>query len=169
MNKWLFEQFELHPNAVFSFIGSLDELDNNHKDIPPELYRWSLFDALFQRFIKYNKRADILTQDVIFGPEGYLSYTRTFYRSKHAPIINIVGTYLKEKYGAGWFCVWCGMVWGAWLFIFSSVLEKLITLFTIQKMSVTLLSLSIWNLHNLRNQRATFMPTDCTDDTDFFI
>lgn len=101
MNKWLFEQFELHPNAVFTFICSLDELDNNHKDIPPELYRWSLFDALFQRFIKYNKRADILTQDVIFGPEGYLSYTRTFYRSKHAPIINIVGTYLKEKYGAG--------------------------------------------------------------------
>ena len=61
------------------------------------------------------------------------------------------------------------MVWGAWLFIFSSVLEKLIKLFTIQKMSVTLLSLSIWNLHNLRNQRDTFMPTDCTEATDFFI
>ena len=60
------------------------------------------------------------------------------------------------------------MVWGAWLFIFSSVLEKLITLFTIQKISVTLLSLSIWNLHNLRNQRATFTPTDCTDDTESF-
>ncbi len=98
MNRWLFEQFELHPNAIFSFICSLDELDNNHKDIRPEQYRWKLFDALFMRFSKFNKNADINTQDVIFGPEEYQSYTRTFFRSKHAPIIHTVGAYLKEKY-----------------------------------------------------------------------
>lgn len=98
MNKWMFEQFELHPNAIFSFICSLDKLDTNHKDMPPELYRWKLFDALFCRFIKYNQYADIHTQDVIFGPDEYLSYTRTFYRSKHASIIHVVSSYLKEKY-----------------------------------------------------------------------
>lgn len=98
MNRWLFEQFKLHPDAVFSFICSLDELDNNHKGMPPEKYRWNLFDALYQRFIKYNQNEDLHIQDVIFGPDGYLSYTRTFYRSKHSPIIHIVGAYLREKY-----------------------------------------------------------------------
>ncbi len=66
--------------------------------MPPEQYRWKLFDALYQRFIKYNQNADIQTQDVIFGPDEYLSYTRTFYRTKHAPIIHVVGAHLKEKY-----------------------------------------------------------------------
>lgn len=33
MNKWLFKQFELHSDAIFSFICSLDELDTNHKNI----------------------------------------------------------------------------------------------------------------------------------------
>lgn len=98
MNKWLFKQFELHSDAIFSFICSLDELDTNHKNIPPEQYRWRLFDALYHRFIKYNPNIDIHIQDVIFGPDDFLSYTRTFYRSKHAPIIHIVGSYLKEKY-----------------------------------------------------------------------
>ena len=98
MNRWLFKQFELHPDAVFSFICSFDELDNNHKDMPPEKYRWNLFDALFQRFMKNNQYKGVYTQDVIFGPEGYLSYTRTFYRNKHSPIIHVVSAYLREKY-----------------------------------------------------------------------
>ena len=98
MNRWLFEQFELHPNAIFSFICSLDALDTNHQNMPPEQYRWRLFDALYNRFIKYNQYANIHTQDVIFGPDDYLAYTRTFYRSQHAPIIYIVGSYLKDKY-----------------------------------------------------------------------
>lgn len=97
MNKWLFEQFVQHPNAVFSFICSLDELDTNHDNMRPERYRWNLFDALFKRFISQNNHTDIKTQDVIFGPKEYLSYTRTFYRDKHAPIIHIVSAYLKEK------------------------------------------------------------------------
>lgn len=98
MNRWLFDQFKSHPNAIFSFICSLDELNNNHENMPPEQYRWKLFDALYLRFIKYNQNADIHTQDVIFGPDEYLSYTRTFYRTKHAPIIHVVGAHLKEKY-----------------------------------------------------------------------
>lgn len=98
MTKWLFEQFNLHPNAVFSFICSLDELNSHHTQMPPERYRWELFDALYQRFINHNEHADIMIQDVIFGPEDYMSYTRTFYRNRHAPVIHIVAAYLKEKY-----------------------------------------------------------------------
>lgn len=98
MNKWLFEQFTNHPNSIFSFICSFDELDCNHKDISPSTYRWRLFDALYQRFKKYNVCADIHTQDVFLGPDDYLSYARTFYRSKHAAIINIVSSYLRDKY-----------------------------------------------------------------------
>lgn len=98
MNKWLFHQFELHPNAVFSFICSLDEIDNNHKDMTPAQYRWELFDALYERFLRNNRSADVLKQDVIFGPEGYVSYTRTFYREKHASIIHIISSYLRDKY-----------------------------------------------------------------------
>lgn len=63
----------------------------------PELYRWNLFDALYHRFIQYNQYVDIQVQDIIFGPEDFLSYTRIFYRSKHKPIIHIVGSYLKGK------------------------------------------------------------------------
>lgn len=92
-----FEQFCLYQNAVFSFICSLDDLDTNHKNMAPELYRWNLFDALYHRFIQYNQYVDIQVQDIIFGPEDFLSYTRIFYRSKHKPIIHIVGSYLKGK------------------------------------------------------------------------
>lgn len=94
MNKWLLNQFLGHSNAIFCFICSIDELDNNHQDIEPQLYRWKLFDRLCQRMIG---KGNFNIQDVIVGPEGYQSYGRAFYRSKHAPIVHLIVSHLQEK------------------------------------------------------------------------
>lgn len=94
MSSWILEQFSNYPNAIFCFICSTDELDNNHQDMQPQMYRWNLFDKLCQRI--YGK-ANFNIQDVIVGPEGYQSFGRAFYRNQHAPIIHLVTSHLQEK------------------------------------------------------------------------
>lgn len=94
MSSWLLEEFNKDENSIFTFICSVDELDNNHRDMQPQTFRWELFDALYRRKkdLKY-----INIQDVIVGPEGYQSYGRAFYRDRHAPIVRLIGAYLEEK------------------------------------------------------------------------
>lgn len=95
MSTWLLQQYEIHNNAVFTFICSTDELpDNNHRNIAPQKWRWLLFDRLFHR-IKVKK--DLNLQDVIVGSDDFLTYGRAFYRTKHAPIIHVVCAHLQEK------------------------------------------------------------------------
>lgn len=93
MCKWLLEQFDIFENAVFTYVCSIDDIDCNHKDIEPQLYRWQLFDCLFQRISKPH----INIQDVIVGPIGFQTFGRAFYRDKHAPIIHIVSAHLQDK------------------------------------------------------------------------
>lgn len=95
MSAWLLQQYEIHSNAVFSFICSTDDIpNNNHRDMTPQLWRWTLFDRLFHRI---KDKTDLNSQDVIVGPDDYLTYGRVFYRTKHAPIIHIVCAHLQEK------------------------------------------------------------------------
>lgn len=98
MCNWLLEQLLLYPNAVFSFICSTDSLDTRHTNIPPEQYRWNLFEKLYQR--NHNKLLDlgIQSKNIIVGPDGYQTYARVFYRDKHAPIIHLVTAHLNNKY-----------------------------------------------------------------------
>ncbi len=94
MSSWLLQQFNDHENAVFSFICSTEDLATNHPDQSPQSYRWNLFDRLYRRMAQ---KAEINTQDVIVGPDGYQSFGRAFYRDRHASIIHIVAAYLQEK------------------------------------------------------------------------
>lgn len=94
MSSWLLQQFNDHENAVFSFICSTEDLATNHPDPSPQSYRWNLFDRLYRRMAQ---KAEINTQDVIVGPDGYQSFGRAFYRDRHASIIHIVAAYLQEK------------------------------------------------------------------------
>lgn len=94
MTSWLLQQFEHHDNAIFTYICSTDEIVCNHNQITPQLYRWTLFDRLFQRI---KSIADINVQDIIVGSEEYKTYGRAFYRIAHAPIVHIVSAYLQEK------------------------------------------------------------------------
>lgn len=95
MSSWLLEQFEIHDNAVFTFICSTDELPTGTRNYKtPQIWRWTLFDRLFNRI---KTKTDLNSMDVIVGPEEYLTYGRAFYRSKHAPIIHIISAHLKEK------------------------------------------------------------------------
>lgn len=94
MCSWLEMQFNANDNAIFTYICSIEELETNHNDFEPQMYRWTLFDKLFQRS---SFRLNINTQDIIVGPTGFQSFGRAFYRDKHTPIIHIVASYLKEK------------------------------------------------------------------------
>lgn len=93
MSNWLLDQFKLHDNAVFTYVCSIDDLDCNHKEIEPQLYRWKLFDLLFQR----TSKAHINVQDVIVGPKDFQTFGRAFYRDKHAPVIHIIAAHLQDK------------------------------------------------------------------------
>lgn len=94
MSTWLLQQFDKYENAVFTFICSTDELDTNHPDKLPQVYRWELFDRLYMRMSSHMR---VNVQDVVVGPDGFQSYGRAFYRDKHATIINFVAEYLQEK------------------------------------------------------------------------
>jgi len=95
MSAWLLLQYNIHDNAVFSFICSTDELPNvNPRALSPQMWRWTLFDRLFHRV---KDKRDINLQDIMVGPDDYITYGRAFFRAKHAPIIHIVCAHLQEK------------------------------------------------------------------------
>ncbi len=94
MSAWLLEQFEIHRNAVFTFICSFDKLNTNHPAQTSQTYRWMLFDRLYRRL---GPQPDLNIRDVIVGPDGFQSYGRAFYRTPHAPIIHIIASYLQDK------------------------------------------------------------------------
>ena len=94
MSSWLLQQFLFHDNAIFTYICSTDDLATNHVDVEPQRYRWELFDKLFQRM---KGSLDLNIQDVIVGPDEYLTYGRAFYRNEHSSIIHIVAAHLEEK------------------------------------------------------------------------
>lgn len=98
MCNWLFNQFLLYPNAVFSFICSTDPLDSRHIDILPELYRWNLFESFYIRYQSKMEDLGIRSKGIIVGPDGYQTYARVFYRDKHSSIIHIVVAHLNSKY-----------------------------------------------------------------------
>ena len=94
MSGWLLEEFRKNQNSIFTFICSTDDLETNHPDIPPQQFRWNLFDRLYRRM---KDMQDVYIQDVIVGPEGYQSMARAFYRSRHIPLINLITAFLNEK------------------------------------------------------------------------
>lgn len=95
LSRWLIRQFDLHDNAVFTFICSIDPLETNHSILPEE-YRWRLFDKLYRRAcVNYGLRVNV--QDVVIGPDGFRSGARAFYRDRQSPIIHLVVDHLKEK------------------------------------------------------------------------
>ena len=98
MCDWLIEQFMMFPHSVFSFICSTDSLNTNHYDVAPEIYRWRLFELLYQRKIKKLHNLGIESRDIIVGPDGYRTFARVFYRISHAPIIHIVLEHLNSKF-----------------------------------------------------------------------
>ncbi|MDE6368176.1 MAG: hypothetical protein K2K94_02960 [Muribaculaceae bacterium] len=98
MCNWLLSQFLLYPNAIFSFICSTEPLENNHKDISPEQYRWTLFENFYLRNLPKLIDLGINSKDIIVGPSGCETFARVFYRHKHSPIIHIVIDHLTNKY-----------------------------------------------------------------------
>ena len=98
MCKWLIEQLMMFPNAVFSFICSIDPLDTNHSELPPEQYRWMLFEYFYYRNILRLNEMGIKSKEIIVGPEGFQTFARVFYRANHAPIIHLVIDHLNNKY-----------------------------------------------------------------------
>lgn len=98
MCSWLLGQLKLFPNAVFSFLCSLDPLETHHNDLPPEQYRWLLFERLCQRYQLQLENAGINTQKLIVGPEGFQTYAKVFYRDRHSSIIHLVVSHLTNKY-----------------------------------------------------------------------
>lgn len=98
MCYWLIEQISIFPHAVFSFICSTEELETHHSDIASEQYRWRLFEYFYQRNIPKLAAMGIESKDIIVGPEGYQTFARVFYRTKHAPIIHLVIQHLSSKY-----------------------------------------------------------------------
>ena len=95
MSSWLLMQFEKYDKAVFNYICSMDDLNTNHSELKPQIYRWNLFDRLYQRLAS---DLNIRVQDVVVGPSDYQSMGRAFYRDSHAPVIHVVAAYLQEKY-----------------------------------------------------------------------
>ena len=95
---WLIEQFLQYPNAIFSFICSTDPLDSRHQDIPPELYRWNLFEKLYERYRIKMVQLGVHSKDIIVGPEGFQTFAKVFYRGRHTPIIHLVTDHLSQKY-----------------------------------------------------------------------
>lgn len=98
MCRWLIKQFLIYPNAVFSFICSTDSLDSNHDSLTPEKYRWNLFELLYLRTQQKLSKLEIKCNNIIVGPEGFQTYAKVFYRDRHAPIIHLIESHLKEKY-----------------------------------------------------------------------
>ena len=98
MCKWLIEQFILYPKTVFSFTCSTAPLETNHGFLQPEKYRWSLFECLYQRIRPTLQEIGINSNDIVIGPEYYQTDARVFYRNRHAPIVHIVESHLKDKY-----------------------------------------------------------------------
>lgn len=94
MAQWLTEQFHVWDNAIFTFICSMEELESNHHDIKPHLYRWKLFDLLFRRVCNND---EIHFRDAEIGSGDFQTFGRAFYHQKHAPIIHIIADYIKEK------------------------------------------------------------------------
>lgn len=95
---WLIDQFMMFPNAIFSFICSMEDLVLRHSAITPEEYRWKLFEALYHRSLKRLQSLDINSISIIVGPEGYQADARIFYRPRHSSIVHIVESHLKNKY-----------------------------------------------------------------------
>lgn len=95
---WLISQFMLYPNAVFSFICSIDEIESRHQNQQPQEYRWSLFEVLYERTKARLRSLKIDSKNIIVGPEGYETFAKVFYREKHAPIIHLVTAHLTSKY-----------------------------------------------------------------------
>lgn len=98
MCQWLIEQFVRFPNAVFSFICSTDPLETNHIGIPPEQYRWNLFESFYQRNLGRLGRLGVESKDIIVGPDGFQTFARVFYRTSQAPVIEVVISHLSSKY-----------------------------------------------------------------------
>lgn len=95
---WLLEQFLQFPDTVFSFICSTDPLITNHHTIAPSLYRWKLFEVLYQRQFTRLQNLAILSKNIIVGPEEYQTYAKVFYRIPQAPMIQLVIAHLNCKY-----------------------------------------------------------------------
>lgn len=98
MCNWLFEQFMIFPNSVFSFICSTDDLETHHPSVSSETYRWRLFEFFFQRNLNKLYRLGIESKDIEVGPQGFQTHARVFYYSKQAPIIHLVTQHLENKY-----------------------------------------------------------------------
>lgn len=98
MCDWLLEQMLMFPNAVFSFVCSTQSLDTNHSGLPPEKYRWRLFESLYIRKSGVLAEYGIRSENIVVGPEGYESFAKVFYRDKHAPIIYVVAEHLRCKF-----------------------------------------------------------------------
>lgn len=96
MSSWLLRQFELHDNAIFTYICSFDELSRHRTNKTPQEWRWTLFDRLYQR-IKRQNDLRLSEIDVIVGPTEYLTFGRAFYRDKHLPVIHIIAAHLRDK------------------------------------------------------------------------
>ena len=95
---WLLEKFFQFPNTVFSFICSTDPLLNNHNTIPPSLYRWKLFESLYNRQIIKLDNLEIQSKNIVVGQDEYQTYAKVFFRTTHAPIIHLVIDHLNSKY-----------------------------------------------------------------------
>ena len=95
---WLTEQFLHFPDTVFSFICSTDPLITNHPTLAPSLYRWRLFESLYDRQIMKLNHLDIQSKNIIVGPEEYQTYAKVFFRNSQAPIIHLVIAHLNSKY-----------------------------------------------------------------------
>ncbi len=98
MCRWLWSQFLLYPNTVFSFICSTDPLDTRHAHLASERYRWNLFEYFYQRNRPKLEEACVRSKDIVVGPEGFQTFARVFYRDVHAPVINLVIEHLTHKY-----------------------------------------------------------------------
>ena len=98
MCKWLIERLLLFPNAVFSFICSTEDLSTHHDNLAPEMYRWNLFECLYNRNKSVLSDLMIQSKKVVVGPLGYQTNARVFFRDIHSPIIHIVEDHLKDKY-----------------------------------------------------------------------
>ena len=93
MGTWLLEQFNLHPNAIFTYVCALGDLQTNHSAYRPQFYRWKLFNTIQNR-LKFD---GVLVQDVVIGEGDNCIYAKAFYRDCHRPIIHLITTYLTDK------------------------------------------------------------------------
>lgn len=99
--KWLYDEFKKRKDVMFTFICSVDSLDIKGRKITHQMYRWLLFDRLYQRAVRMNgyNQERIMVQDAVIGQDDYQSYGRVFYRDIHAPIVHLIAAHLLEKQG----------------------------------------------------------------------